>query len=126
MIMIRPAFTPMAASFARGSASMMAPSSTAPADCRRMSSHRIARAVPREDFSVDIEWTSGERSVVDFKPAIAKGGLLASLGEPANFLRRMHVHSQGDSIAWEVFGQIVDFHADNLWRDSRRESAAAE
>jgi hypothetical protein len=89
-----------------------------------MSRHRIGRATPRSDFTVDIEWTDGCRSVVDFKPEIAKGGLLAALGEPAVFLRRMYVHAHGESIAWEVFGQIVDFHAENLWRDSRREPAA--
>jgi hypothetical protein len=91
-----------------------------------MSRHRIAHATPQPDFTVDLEWTDGTRSVADFKPAIVKGGLLASLEDPAIFLRRMYVHSHGDSIAWEVFGQIVDFHADNLWRDSQSSSAAAE
>ena len=91
-----------------------------------MSRHRIARATSRPDFTVDIEWTDGTRSVVDFRPIIAQGGVMASLGEPAVFLRRLYVQSQGESLAWEIFGQIVDFHADNLWRDSRSSSAAAE
>ncbi|MBV9521236.1 MAG: hypothetical protein JO010_00490, partial [Alphaproteobacteria bacterium] len=88
--------------------------------------HRIARAVSRPDFTVDIEWTDGGRSVADFKPEIAAGGLMASLGEPAIFLRRMFIHADGDSLAWEVFGQMVDFHADDLWRRSRQQPAAAE
>lgn len=91
-----------------------------------MSSHRIARATPRPDFTVDLEWTDGRRSVADLKPFIAAGGLMASLGEPAIFLRRMYIHAQGESLAWEVYGQLVDFHADNLWDHSREQPAAAE
>jgi hypothetical protein len=89
-----------------------------------MTKHRIARASPREDFSVEIEWSDGSRSIVDFQPEIAKGGLLAKLAEPVVFLRRLYVHSAGESIAWEVFGHIVDYHADNLWRDCHAKAAA--
>ena len=91
-----------------------------------MTFHRIARAVPRRDFTVDIEWTDGTRSTADLKPEIERGGMLAELGEPAVFLRRMFVHAEGESLAWEVFGQIVDFHADNLWAASQAKPAAAE
>jgi hypothetical protein len=91
-----------------------------------LSGHRIAHATPRTDFTVDIVWTDGSRSIADFKAAIGAGGLLAAFEEPAIFLRRMCVHASGESIAWEVFGQIVDFHADNLWHDSRARTAAAQ
>ncbi|TXL70500.1 DUF2442 domain-containing protein [Vineibacter terrae] len=91
-----------------------------------MTSHRIARATPRRDFTVDIEWADGSRSTADLKPAIARGGMLADLGEPAVFLRRMFVHAEGESLAWEIFGQFVDFHADNLWAISHAAPAAAE
>ena len=91
-----------------------------------MSHHRIARATPRADFTVDIEWADGTRSVADFNPEIAKGGILAELGEPAIFLRRLYLHAGGDSLGWEILGQFIDFHADNLWRDSRARARAAE
>ena len=90
-----------------------------------MTSHRIARAAPRRDFTVDIEWTDGSRSTVDLKPEIARGGVLTDLGEPAVFQRRMFLHAEGESLAWEVFGQFVDFHADNLWAASHAKPAAA-
>lgn len=91
-----------------------------------MTSHRIARATPRHDFTVDIEWTDGTRSTVDLNPEIARGGLMAELSEPSVFLRRMFVHAAGESLGWEVFGQFVDFHADNLWSASRATAVAAE
>ena len=91
-----------------------------------MSHHRIARATPRADLTVDIEWTDGSRSTVDMKPFVARGGIMAELSEPAIFLRCMYVHSEGESLAWEVFGQLADFHADNLWQESVRAPQAAE
>jgi len=91
-----------------------------------MTEHRIARATPHVDFSVDIEWTDGSRSVADFKPEIARGGVMVDLGEPAIFLDRMYIHSRGESLGWEVFGRMVDFDADNLWRDTRKSRSAAE
>jgi hypothetical protein len=91
-----------------------------------MTEHRIARATPHVDFTVDIEWTDGSRSVADLKPDIARGGIMADLGNPAIFLNRLFIHAQGESIGWEVFGQFVDFNADNLWRDTRKAHTAAE
>jgi hypothetical protein len=51
-----------------------------------MTRYAIKRATPRTDFTVAIEWADGSSSKVDFRPEIARGGALASLGEPAVFL----------------------------------------
>jgi hypothetical protein len=91
-----------------------------------MSEHRIARATPRLDYTVDIEWTDGSRSVADFRPFIERGGIFARLQEPVVFMHRMFVHWEGESIGWEVLGEMVDFYADNIWRDSRQKREAAE
>jgi hypothetical protein len=91
-----------------------------------MSDHRIARATPRLDYTVDIEWTDGTRSVADFKPIIERGNIFAKLKEPVLFMHNMYVHWEGESLAWEVFGEVVDFHADSLWRDSQIKREAAE
>jgi hypothetical protein len=91
-----------------------------------MTEHRIGRATPHEDFTVDIEWSDGSRSVADFKPEIARGGVMADLGEPAVFLDRLFIHARGESIGWEVFGKMIDFDADNLWRDTHKARSAAE
>jgi hypothetical protein len=91
-----------------------------------MSDHRIARATPHLDHTVDIEWTDGTRSVADFKPYLARGGIFAELKDTLIFTHCMYVHWQGESLAWEVFGKVADFHADNLWSESRARREAAE
>ena len=91
-----------------------------------MARHAIARATPRSDFTVAIEWTSGSSSVIDFRPEIAKGGALSYLREPAIFLHRLFVQSAGQSLAWETPGGLVDFHVDELWQRTHNKSVAAE
>ncbi|MCX7360540.1 MAG: DUF2442 domain-containing protein [Alphaproteobacteria bacterium] len=91
-----------------------------------MSRYPIARATPRPDFSVEIEWRDGSTGKVDFRPEIARGDALAALAESAVFLHRLFVQSAGDSIAWETPAGLVDFHADELWLRSHGRSAAAE
>lgn len=90
-----------------------------------MTLHRIARAKARTDFTVELEWTDGTRSTIDFKRHLARGGVLAKLGDPVIFVNRLFVHADGESIGWEVMGTFVDFEADNLWRDSHATNEAA-
>jgi hypothetical protein len=59
------------------------------------------------------------------KPWLEKGMGL-DLKDPVIFTQCFYVHWQGRSIAWEVFGNIFDFHADNIWRDTHQKRAAAE
>lgn len=91
-----------------------------------MARHSIALATPLPDFTVAIEWKGGSRSVVDFRPDIAKGGALSSLCEPAVFLHRLFVQSEGHSLAWETSSGLLDFHADELWLRTHTKSVAAE
>jgi hypothetical protein len=79
-----------------------------------MARHAIARATPRSDFTVEIQWVDGSKSVIDFRPEIAKGGVLAHLQEPAVFLHRLFVQSAGNSLAWETPSGLADFHVDEL------------
>jgi hypothetical protein len=78
--------------------------------------HRIARAKPRRDGTVEVWWHRGPRTVVDFKPWIAKGGIFAPLAEPSFFVGMMHVHWDGYSLGWP--GEL-DFSAEGLWLDGR-------
>lgn len=91
-----------------------------------MARHSIARATPRADFTLAIEWTNGSSSVIDFRPEIAKGGALSHLGEPAVFLHRLFVQSAGQSLAWETPSGLIDFHVDELWQRTHAKSVAAE
>ena len=91
-----------------------------------MARHSIARATPRSDFTVAIEWSDGSGSVVDFRPDIAKGEALAYLKEPAVFLHRLFVQSDGKSLAWETPAGLIDFHVDELWQRTHTKSYAAE
>jgi hypothetical protein len=88
--------------------------------------HEIKRATPRADFTVSIEWADGSLSKVDFRPEIARGGALASLGETAVFLHRLFVQSAGESLAWETSLGLIDFHAGELWQRSHSKPVAAE
>lgn len=91
-----------------------------------MARHSIARATPRPDFTVSVEWTDGTTSVIDFRPEMAKGGALAYLREPAVFLHRLFVQSAGTSLAWETPSGLIDFHVDELWQRAHAKSVAAE
>ena len=91
-----------------------------------MARHSIARATPRSDFTVAIEWSDGSKSIVDFRPDIAKGEALSFLEEPAVFLHRLFVQSEGQSLAWETPSGLIDFHVDELWQRAHFKSFAAE
>ena len=65
-------------------------------------------------------------SVVDFRPDIAKGEALSHLQEPAVFLHRLFVQSEGQSLAWETPAGLIDFHVDELWQRTHPKSFAAE
>ena len=91
-----------------------------------MARHSIARATPRSDFTVAIEWSDGSKSVVDFRPDMVKGEALSCLREPAVFLHRLFVQSDGQSLAWETPSGLIDFHVDELWQRAHSKSFAAE
>ena len=78
-----------------------------------MARHSIARATSRSDFIVAIEWSDGSKSVVDFRPDIAKDEALSYLREPAVFLHRL-------------LSGLIDFHVDELWQRAHSKSFAAE
>lgn len=72
----------------------------------------ISKATPRRDHTIEIEWTHGETSTVDFKPTIAKGGVFTSMADVDFFVEKMHVDEDGYSLGWP---EEVDFSADSLW-----------
>ncbi len=91
-----------------------------------MARYATKRATPRADFMVQIEWVDGSSGKIDFRPEIARGGALASLGEPAVFRHRLFVQSAGESLAWETSFGLIDFHADELWQRTHIKPVAAE
>jgi hypothetical protein len=91
-----------------------------------MARHSIARATPRSDFTVAIEWTNGSSGVIDFRAEIAKGGVLSHLRGAAVFLHRLFIQSAGKSLAWQTPSVLIDFHVDDLWQRSHTKSVAAE
>jgi hypothetical protein len=82
-----------------------------------MARHSIARATPRSDFTVAIERSDGSKSVI-------KGEALSYLREPAVFLHRLFVQSEGQSLAWETPSGLIDFHVDELWQRAYSKFAA--
>ena len=82
---------------------------------------RIARAIAQPDTSVRVEWTDGSIDVIDFKPIVAHGGVMAALADRAFFVSGMQVDAEGYSLGWpstpaspaEVGG--IDFSAQGLW-----------
>jgi hypothetical protein len=87
-----------------------------------MKSPRIAKATPRPDHTVEIEWRDGSRSVADIKPYIAKGGVFRPLSDPTLFMMTMKIDWQGYSLGWEGDAELS---AEGLWRDSHARNAAA-
>ena len=71
---------------------------------------KIAKARP--DYTVEIEWGDGSRSIMDFAPTIKKGGVFAALADKDFFSNCLSIGGDGDWLSWP--GEI-DFSADSLW-----------
>lgn len=74
--------------------------------------HRIASAKARPDFTVEIVWDDGTRSVARFADIIARGGVAKPLADPSFFVERMAIGGIGDWLSWP---DEVEFSADGLW-----------
>ncbi|MEX0815335.1 MAG: DUF2442 domain-containing protein [Dongiaceae bacterium] len=83
----------------------------------------IKSARARPDFTVEIEWADGSRSVVDFTATIRKGGVFTRLADPDFFSRKLTVGGEGDWLSWP--GDL-DFSADSLWYRSHPSEEIAD
>jgi hypothetical protein len=72
----------------------------------------IKSARAHADYTVEIDWADGSRSVVDFSSTIRKGGVFARMRDPDFFVGEMRVGGDGDWLEWP--GEL-DFSADSLW-----------
>lgn len=89
--------------------------------------HRIRKARARPDFTVEIEWDDGSRSVAGFADIVGEG-VAKALADPSYFVDRMAVGGNGDWLSWP---DDVDFSADSLWykahpEDLRRDYGATD
>jgi hypothetical protein len=73
--------------------------------------YRIISAIANPDHTVDLAWSNGRNSRVDFKPIIGKGGVLAPLADAAFFRDTMAITQDGRALEWP--GEL-DFSADSL------------
>jgi hypothetical protein len=73
--------------------------------------HRIRQARARPDFTVEIEWDDGSRSVARFADVVGKG-VAKPLADATYFVEKMTVGGGGDWLSWP---DEVDFGADSLW-----------
>jgi hypothetical protein len=62
------------------------------------------------NYTVEITYADGETIVADFRPLLAKGGVMAALRDPAVF-GSARIGARGRSVVW---GDEVDFCADAL------------
>jgi hypothetical protein len=72
----------------------------------------IKAAQAHGDFTVEINWADGSRSVVDFSSTVGKGGVFERMRDPDFFVARMRVGGEGDWLEWP--GDL-QFSADSLW-----------
>lgn len=87
----------------------------------------IKRAEARPDYTVELQWGDGSRTVVDFAATIKKGGVFSALADRDFFVNRLTIGGDGDWLSWP--GEL-DFSADSLWYrshpDQEVDEAAAE
>lgn len=83
----------------------------------------IKAANARPNFTVEIEWADGSRSVVDFTPTIEKGGVFAALADKDVFVNRLTIGDDGDWLSWP---DDIDFSADSLWYRSHPDEEVGE
>lgn len=95
-------------------------------------SPRIASATARDEFTIEIHWAGGGVDVVDFKPVVARGGVMEALRDPKFFIAGMRVEPDGYGLGWptepaqpgEVGG--IDFSAQGLWYQAHPEKLAED
>jgi hypothetical protein len=73
---------------------------------------KITGIEARPDFSVELSWSDGSRSVVNFWPMIETGEVMEPLRDPAYFASHASVIHGGQGVGWP---NEVDFCADALW-----------
>mgnify|MGYP000146199358 CR=1 FL=1 len=83
----------------------------------------IKSATAKPDHIVEITWTDGGRSLVDFAPTIKKGGVFACLEDADFFVNGLEVGGDGDWMGWP---DDLDFSADSLWRRSHPDEDVPE
>ena len=92
----------------------------------------LMRAIPRQDFSVLLQFDNGETRIFDMKPLIEPGTVFAFLSSYDAFLR-VYVDDT-HSLCWdkdpsvnsnEVWNNKVDVSADTCYLDSVPEKEAA-
>jgi hypothetical protein len=67
-------------------------------------------------------WDDGYEGVLDLRPAIARGKILAPLQDPALFAK-VQLEPHGHSISWRSpDGEELDFGADALRADTERQA----
>src|SRR5690348_9029947 len=69
---------------------------------------RIVSAEPVIQGVLKIEWDDGYAGIVDLRPVIDRGGVLACLQDPNRF-REMQVGEYGHSVFWRNRGEEIDF-----------------
>jgi hypothetical protein len=84
-------------------------------------SPRIKRAVAHDDFSVEIAWSDGTTDRVDFRPIIARDGVMTALADARFFVSGMRVEPDGYGLGWPTKPRSskeaggIDFSAQGLW-----------
>jgi Protein of unknown function (DUF2442) len=77
---------------------------------------RIVSAEPVIHGVLKIEWNDGYAGIVDLRPVIDRGGVLAHLQDPDRF-RDVRVGEYGHSVFWrDNRGEEIDFGTDSLRR----------
>jgi Protein of unknown function (DUF2442) len=84
--------------------------------------HRITSAFAREDYTVEIVWEDGSRSLVCFA-SLAGRGVCAPTSDRDYFVAQMTVTADGLALAWP---DEVEFSSDSLWLRGRHAERSAE
>ena len=84
---------------------------------------KIRSAAAHHDYTVEIVWSDGTSSTVDFSSTVAKGGVFQPLKDRSFFEGRLRIGGEGDWLEWPGG---VDFSADSLWYRSHPDEEIPE
>jgi hypothetical protein len=83
---------------------------------------RIKTAEPIIHGVLKLVFQDGYEGIVDLRPLLSKGGMLAFLQDPARF-SQVKVDEFGHSVGWiDDDGDEIDLSADGLRRDCERQA----
>jgi hypothetical protein len=75
----------------------------------------IVQIEPKSDLTINVVWSDGRHTRVDFAPIIERSPVFSPMRDPDFFVREAKITHTGSAIAWS---DLLEFSSDGLRYDA--------